>query len=143
MTSLVLSDGTGASLLSRSLHRCGEPLPYRPELRITHTGSSLREQFRTWNRDMARNAIDIRHADPTMPLTSALHWGPLAALPIGAGRWIHGLKKMAGARHDLGVGPMELILDAVLFAALMTAYTLGLLRELQRRARPDGPDVSD
>jgi glycosyltransferase involved in cell wall biosynthesis len=129
-TDLVLSDGTGAALLSRRLRKLGRVLPYRPELRVTHAGASLGEQFRTWSRDMARNALDIRRADPAMPLASALKWGPLAALPIAAGRWIHGLKGMARARRDLGVGPSELALDGVLFTALMAAYGFGLLREL-------------
>lgn len=141
-TSVVLSDGTGATLLSRSLHRMGEALPYRPELRITHAGSLVREQFRTWSRDMARNAVDIRRADATMPLVSALKWGPLAALPIVAGRWIHGLKKMTGARRDLGMGPIELIFYALLFTLLMTAYGFGLLRELMSGEAPGEPGLS-
>lgn len=44
-TSLVLSDGTGAALLSQCLRKRGQVLPYRPELRVTHVGASLREQF--------------------------------------------------------------------------------------------------
>jgi hypothetical protein len=129
-TSLVLSDGTGAALLSRCLHKMGQALPYRPELRVTHAGAPLREQFRTWSYDMARNAVDIRRADPTMPLAGALRWGPLAALPIAAGRWIHGLKAMSAARRALGVGLLELVTHGMLFTVLMAAYGFGLVREL-------------
>jgi len=129
-TSLVLSDGTGAALLSRCLHKMGQVLPYRPELRVTHAGAPLREQFRSWSYDMARNAVDIRRADPTMPLAGALRWGPLAALPIAAGRWIHGLKAMSAARRALGVGLLELVTHGMLFTFLMAAYGFGLVREL-------------
>lgn len=129
-TSLVLSDGTGAALLSRCLRKRGQVLPYRPELRVTHVGASLREQFRTWSCDMARNALDIRRADPTMPLAGALKWGPSAAIPIAGGRWIHGLKGMAKARRNLGVGPLEFALHGMLFTVLMAAYGFGLVREL-------------
>ena len=129
-TELVLSDGTGAALLSRCLRKVGRVLPYRPELRVTHVGASLREQFHTWSCDMARNALDIRGADPTMPLAGALKWGPMAALPIAAGRWIYGLKEMTKARRNLGVAPPELVLHGVLFTALMAAYGFGLVREL-------------
>jgi glycosyltransferase involved in cell wall biosynthesis len=131
-TSLVLSDGTGAALLSRCLHTMGEALPYRPEVRITHASATLREQFQTWSCDMARNAMDIRWADSTMPLAGALRWGPWAAFPIAAGRWIHGLKGMTGARRDLGVGLLELVLHGILFTVIMAAYGFGLLRELMR-----------
>ncbi len=129
-TSLALSDGTGAALLSRGLQRMGQALPYRPELRITHAGAALGAQFRLWGRDMARNAVDIRLADPTMPLAGALGWGVLAAGPIAAGRWVHGLRGMARARRDLGVGSLELASHATLFTAIMAAYGLGLVREL-------------
>ena len=129
-TDLVLSDGTGAALLSRCLRKLGQVLPYRPELRVTHVGASLRELFRTWSCDMARNALDIRGADPTMPLAGALKWGPAAALPIAAGRWIHGLKGMTKARRHLGVGFPELLLHAALYTVLMAAYGFGLARQL-------------
>ncbi|HTQ55188.1 MAG TPA: glycosyltransferase family 2 protein [Bryobacteraceae bacterium] len=141
-TSVALSDGTGATLLSRCLHGMGEALPYRPELRITHAGTSVKAQFRTWSRDMARNAIDIRRADATMPLAGALSWGPVAAFPIAAGRWIHGLKGMIGSRRDLGVGFAELFLHGLLFTLIMAAYGGGLLRELMSREVPGEPDLS-
>jgi glycosyltransferase involved in cell wall biosynthesis len=134
-TSVVLSDGTGATLLSRRLLAMGAVLPYCPKLRITHAGSSLREQFRLWNGDMARNAVDIRRADSTMPLAGALRWGRLAAFPIAAGRWIHGLNGMARARRHLDVGLVELIQHGVLFTAMMTAYGVGLLAQTRRGVR--------
>jgi glycosyltransferase involved in cell wall biosynthesis len=131
-TEVVLSDGTGATLLSRCLHTMGEALPYRPELRITHVGSTLREQFRSWSCDMARNAIDLRRADSTMPLADIWRWGPWAAFPIAAGRWIYGLKGMARARRDVGVGLPELVLHGTFFTVIMAAYGFGLLRGLMR-----------
>jgi hypothetical protein len=132
-TSVVLSDGTGTTLLSRRLRTMGAALPYRPELRITHAGASLTGQLRTWSRDMARNAMDIRRADSTMPFAGASSWGPLGALPLAAGRWIHGLKGMTAARHDLAIGLLELVLHGLLFTVIMAAYGFGLLRELTGR----------
>ena len=126
----VLSDGPGATWLSRRLRAMGEALPYRPELRVQHAGASFGEQLAAWYRDMARNAVDLRRADPTMPLASALRWGPLAAVPITAGRWLHGLKGMIRARREIEVGLPEVMLHGVLFTGLMAAYCCGLVREL-------------
>jgi len=129
-TDAVLSDGAGAVLLSRGLHRLGVPIAYRPAIQINHATHSVGGMVRMWFGEMAVNSIAMKLADRSAPGAGLLRLGPIAAGAFSAKRWLQGLVGMAQARAAAGIARPELPIHVVLFSLLMPVYFLGLCQEL-------------
>jgi hypothetical protein len=128
-TDVLLSDGAGAVLLSRNLHKMGIPIAYRPSLRINHATHSLGEMLRMWYGEMAVNSVAMKVADPSAPGAGLLRLGPLAAAALAAKRLLQGVTTMYHARRWLQVSLPEWVFHSGLLALFMPAYFLGLSRE--------------
>jgi glycosyltransferase involved in cell wall biosynthesis len=127
-TELPLSDGAGAVLLSRNLHKMGIPIAYRPSPSIDHSTHSLSEMLAMWYGEMAVNSVAMKRADPTAPGAGLLRLGPIAAAALSAKRWLQGVLSMSRARRWLNISLLELGLHVGLLTLMMPAYFAGLCR---------------
>jgi hypothetical protein len=134
-TDVVLSDGAGAVLLSRALHKQGAPIVYRPCIRVLHSTHSMVGMVRMWFGEMAANSIAMKLADRSSPGAGLLRLGPVAAGAFAAKRWLQGLAAMPRARTALSMSIPELAIHVLLFSLLMPVYFLGLCKELLTHRR--------
>lgn len=129
-TEFPLSDGAGAVMLSRNLHKMGIPIAYRPSLSINHKTHSCREMLEMWYGEMAVNSISMKLADRSSPGAGLLRLGPVAAAALAVKRFLQGMATMYRARHWLHISLLELALHFGLLALFMPAYFVGLCRQL-------------
>jgi cellulose synthase/poly-beta-1,6-N-acetylglucosamine synthase-like glycosyltransferase len=127
-TEVPLSDGAGAVLLSRNLHKMGIPIAYRPSPVIDHSTHSLGQMFAMWYGEMAVNSVAMKRADPSAPGAGLLRLGPIVAAALAAKRWLQGVVSMSRARHSLSISHPELVLHVGLLTLMMPAYFAGLCR---------------
>ncbi len=127
---VILSDGAGAILVSRNLHKMGISIAYRPSLSIDHRTHSLGQMTAMWYGEMAVNSIAIKLADPSSPGAGLLRLGPIAAAALAAKRLLQGVGSMYRARRWLHIPLLELGFHTCLLSLLMPAYFLGLCRQL-------------
>ena len=128
--SRLLSDGAGAVLLSLELQRQGIAIHYCPSMQIDHITHSMIAIFRLWNGELARNAVDIKLADPSLPAARLLWLGPVAAGALAVSRFLQGVRNVFRVRHAMHVSLPEAVLHCCLLACLAPAHFLGLCREI-------------
>ena len=127
---MVLSDGAGATLLSRNLLKAGIAIAYRPAMRVNHVTHPWRKFVALWYGELAVNCVATKRADPTSPGARWLWLGPLAALALAGKRWLQGVRDTLRARPWLRISWLEVALHACLLALCMPVYWLGLCREM-------------
>ena len=126
-----LSDGAGAVLLSFELERLGIPIHYCPSMQVDHITHSLSDIYGLWHGELAKNAVDIKLVDPSLPVARLLWLGPVAAGALSVSRFLQGVKAAFRVRHSLSVSLPEAVLHCCLLACLTPAYFLGLCREIR------------
>jgi len=129
-TTLDLSDGAGAALLSRRLKNMGVTIQYQPGAKIDHITHSILKIVKIWYREMAKDAIEMRMVDPSIPGAPLLRLFPFLAVIVTMGRFIQGSIRIIRERNSLCISSLELVFHIGLFSCLMPVYFCGLLHKL-------------
>jgi glycosyltransferase involved in cell wall biosynthesis len=133
-TEIVLSNGSGTQLLSKTLKIKGIAIYSCPRLKIDHIHITVKRLLGLWWNEMPNNAIEIRRVDPSIPGGRLLHFGPLVALMITTGRLCDAVKTMITTRKPKHISNLTLVLFICLQTGLMPIYFVGLCREILKKS---------